>query len=39
MNDVLPVLGLLAGVVGVVDMIPQLRDTLRGSTRRTTAPG
>src|SRR5262245_39509688 len=28
-----PVLGLLAGVVGVADTIPYVRDTVRGSTR------
>ena len=33
MSDLAPVLGVLAGVVGVVDTIPYVRDTLRGSTR------
>ena len=33
MNDVAPVLGVLAGVIGVVGMIPYLRDTVRRSTR------
>ena len=28
-----PVLGLLAGVVGIADTIPYVRDTIRGSTR------
>jgi hypothetical protein len=28
-----PVLGVLAGVVGVIDTIPYVRDTLRGATR------
>ena len=28
-----PVLGLLAGVVGVADTIPYVRDTIRGATR------
>jgi hypothetical protein len=28
-----PVLGLLAGVVGIADTIPYVRDTVRGSTR------
>jgi len=30
---VAPVLGVLAGVVGVVDTIPYIRDTVRGATR------
>ena len=33
MNDVAPVLGVLAGVIGVVGMIPYVRDTVRRSTR------
>ncbi len=33
MNDVAPLLGVLAGVVGVVGMIPYLRNTIRRSTR------
>ena len=28
-----PVLGLLAGVVGVADTVPYVRDTVRGRTR------
>ena len=33
LSDVAPVLGVLAGVVGIADTIPYVRDTLRGSTR------
>jgi hypothetical protein len=33
MSSVAPVLGLLAGVVGVADTIPYVRDTVRGLTR------
>lgn len=33
MSDAAPVLGLLAGVVSVGDIIPYVRDTLRGVTR------
>lgn len=33
MTELAPVLGLLAGVVGVADTIPYVRDTLRGATR------
>ena len=33
MTWVAPVLGVLAGVVGVVDTIPYIRDTVRGATR------
>lgn len=32
MTDVAPVLGVLAGVVGVADMVPYVRDTVRRST-------
>jgi hypothetical protein len=33
MTEIAPVLGVLAGVVGVFDTIPYVHDTLRGSTR------
>ena len=33
MTGIAPVLGVVAGVIGVADMIPYVRDTLRGSTR------
>ena len=33
MTEIVPVLGVLAGVIGVADTIPYVRDTLRGSTR------
>jgi hypothetical protein len=33
MTYIVPVLGLLAGVVGIADTIPYVRDTVRGSTR------
>jgi hypothetical protein len=33
MSYVAPVLGVLAGVVGIVDTIPYIRDTVRGATR------
>ncbi len=33
MNDAAPMLGVLAGVIGVVGMIPYVRDTVRRSTR------
>jgi hypothetical protein len=33
MSEIVPVLGVLAGVIGVADTIPYVRDTLRGSTR------
>ncbi len=33
MTDVAPMLGVLAGVVGVADMVPYVRDTVRGATR------
>ena len=33
MIELAPVLGVLAGVVGVADTIPYVRDTLRGATR------
>ncbi len=33
MTELVPVLGVLAGVVGVADTIPYVRDTLHGSTR------
>jgi hypothetical protein len=33
MTEIAPVLGVLAGAVGVADMIPYVRDTLRGTTR------
>ena len=33
MSELAPVLGVLAGVVGVADTIPYVRDTLRGVTR------
>ena len=31
MSEIAPVLGVLAGVIGVADTIPYVRDTLRGS--------
>lgn len=33
MIELAPVLGLLAGAIGIADTIPYVRDTLRGSTR------
>jgi hypothetical protein len=33
MTDAMPVLGVLAVLVGIADTIPYVRDTLRGSTR------
>ena len=33
MLELAPVLGLLAGLIGVADTVPYVRDTLRGSTR------
>lgn len=33
MNDLAPLLGVLAGLAGIADTIPYVRDTLRGSTR------
>ena len=33
MTDIVPVLGVLAGAIGVADTIPYVRDILRGSTR------
>ena len=33
MTELAPVLGVLAGVVGVADTIPYVRDTVRGATR------
>lgn len=33
MTEVAPLLGVLAGAIGVADMIPYVRDTLRGTTR------
>ena len=33
MTEIGPVLGVLAGAIGVADMIPYVRDTLRGTTR------
>jgi hypothetical protein len=33
MTEIVPVLGVLAGVIGVADTVPYVRDTLRGSTR------
>jgi hypothetical protein len=33
MSEVAPVFGVLAGVIGVIDMIPYVRDTVRRSTR------
>jgi hypothetical protein len=33
MIELVPVLGILAGVVGIADTIPYVRDTLRGATR------
>ena len=33
MTYIAPVLGVLAGVVGIADTIPYVRDTIRGSTR------
>src|SRR5688500_8457945 len=33
MTEIVPVLGVLAGAIGVADTIPYVRDFLRGSTR------
>jgi hypothetical protein len=33
MTDLAPVLGVLAGAIGIADTIPYVRDTLHGSTR------
>jgi hypothetical protein len=33
MPIVIPILGLLAGLVGIVDTVPYVRDTVRGATR------
>jgi hypothetical protein len=33
MTEIAPLLGVLAGAIGVADMIPYVRDTLRGTTR------
>ena len=33
MTDLAPILGVLGAAVGVVDTIPYVRDTVRGSTR------
>jgi hypothetical protein len=33
MTDIVPVLGVLAGAIGVADTVPYVRDILRGSTR------
>jgi hypothetical protein len=33
MTEIVPVLGVLAGAIGVADTIPYVRDILRGSTR------
>ena len=33
MTYIAPVLGVLAGVVGIADTIPYVRDTVGGSTR------
>jgi hypothetical protein len=33
MTELAPLLGVLAGAIGVADMIPYVRDTLRGTTR------
>ncbi|HTE63145.1 MAG TPA: hypothetical protein VK631_22515 [Solirubrobacteraceae bacterium] len=33
MTDLVPVLGVLAGAIGVADTVPYVRDILRGSTR------
>jgi hypothetical protein len=33
MTEIAPLLGVLAGVIGVADMIPYVRNTLRGTTR------
>jgi uncharacterized membrane protein HdeD (DUF308 family) len=33
MTYIAPVLGVLAGVVGIADTIPYVRDTVRGTTR------
>lgn len=35
MTYIAPVLGLLAGLVGIADTIPYVRDTVGGSTRPT----
>ena len=33
MTDVAPVLGVLAGLAGIADTIPYVRDIVRGTTR------
>jgi hypothetical protein len=33
MSDLAPVLGVLAGLIGIADTVPYVRDTVRGSTR------
>jgi len=33
MNDIAPILGVLAGLAGIADTVPYVRDTLRGNTR------
>jgi hypothetical protein len=33
MSDLAPVLGVTAGIIGVADTVPYVRDTLRGATR------
>jgi hypothetical protein len=39
MTYLAPVLGILAGVVGIADTIPYIRDTVRCSTRPHRGPG
>jgi hypothetical protein len=33
MIEIVPILGVLAGAIGVADTLPYVRDILRGSTR------
>ena len=33
MTELVPILGILAGVVGIADTLPYIRDTIRGTTR------
>jgi hypothetical protein len=39
MTDLAPVLGALAGAVGIADTIPYVRDTLRRATQHTAVRG
>ena len=39
MTDATPILGVLAGAIGVADTVPYVRDILRGGTRPTEGRG